>query len=123
MTAQVRDFYFALQDLLRAVSAMPDDWEVERSTADQQPVFYSVLANASTLAAGGATAVLDYFKKKDFSRWQDEAASLATMWKDGIQKVAGRWAELAPPQRFATLQQAGSILRSSLTNDIESRLP
>ena len=31
LTPQARDFYFALQDLLRATSKFPEDWDTDRS--------------------------------------------------------------------------------------------
>jgi hypothetical protein len=122
LTPQARDFYFALQDLLRITSKLPEEWDVERSeelVGAQQDVFSSALTRSR---ASETIAVLDYFSKGDFDGWQIDAAEQGRLWRNGINRVAAHWNELDARQRFATLQQAGSKLRTCLATDLESRL-
>lgn len=122
LTPQARDFYFALQDLLRATSKFPEDWDTDRSgtsEGDQKLIFQDVLAARS---AAEAISVLDYLSTGAFEDWQNQAASLAKKWREGIRDVAATWKELDRGQRFATLQQVGSVLRTSLGNDLDSRV-
>ena len=67
-------------------------------------------------------AVLDYFEKADFRDWETRAGALGKSWRDGMKSVAANWNRFDDVQRFAVLQQAGSLLRSSLVNDLESRV-
>ena len=128
LTPQARDFYFALQDLLRATSRLPEAWHADRSSASEgepKDIFRKVLRERR---ADGAISVLDYFEIPDFEKsgapenWRTESIDLGTKWKKGINAVAAVWNELDQGQRFATLQQVGSILRTALTADLESRL-
>lgn len=43
LTPFVRDFYFALQDLLRAIAKEDVQWTIDRTTADPRGVFEKVL--------------------------------------------------------------------------------
>jgi hypothetical protein len=122
LTPQARDFYFALQDLLRTTSRLPVDWDADRSGAsegDQMSVFRDVLKGRGAV---GAISVLDYLSTGVLGDWQNRAAGLAKEWRTGMNQVAAGWKELDKKQRFATLQQAGSVLRTSLANDLESRI-
>lgn len=121
LTPQARNFYFALQDLLRATSKFPEEWDADRAGAsegDQKLIFRKVLEARS---AEGAS-VLDYLSTGAFENWQDQAATLAEKWRRGIIEVAAAWKQLDRKQRFATLQQVGSVLRTSLVIDLDSRL-
>jgi hypothetical protein len=121
LTPQARDFYFALQDLLRATSRFPEQWDSDRSEESEgagRLVFRALLTARS---ADGAISALDYLSKGALEDWQNEAPDLARKWRKGINDVAATWSELDGRQRFATLQQAGSVLRTSLVNDLESR--
>lgn len=123
LTRQARDFYFALQDLLRAVAAAEGHWPVDGaavSGADPPAVLRAVLARDD--AGSGAIAVLDYFAQAKFDGWQDAAPACAKAWRKGLNRIAARWSELDQHERHAALQQAGSILRSGLSIDLESRL-
>jgi hypothetical protein len=127
LTPQARYFYFALQDLLRATSRFPEEWDADRSVESegaQKDIFYDdvLTARKADKAISEAISVFDYFSKGTFEDWQNEAPDLGKKWRDGINKVAAGWNELDKRQRFATLQQVGSILRTSLVNDLESRL-
>jgi hypothetical protein len=122
LTPQARDFYFALQDLLRFTSRIPGKWETERSeesAGTQRQTLQEVL---KLVSADQANSVLDYFSRGDFQDWQIVAAGYGKQWRADVQSIADRWKTLDEKQRFAVLQQFGSILRSSLVNDLESRL-
>jgi hypothetical protein len=81
-------------------------------------VFKEVLKQTGQLQASG---VLEYFSKGAFDDWQNQASRLATDWRTGIRQIAAAWTGLNNAQRFAVLQQTGSILRTSLATDLESR--
>ena len=121
LTPQARDFYFALQDLLRTTSKFPEDWHVDRpeeSGGAERPILQAVL---KARGADGAISALEYVSTGALEDWQGKAAGLAKAWRTGIDDVAKAWHELDNKQRFATLQQVGSVLRTSLVNDLESR--
>jgi hypothetical protein len=122
LTPQARDFYFALQDLLRAASSAPEDWDADRAGESEGSQKRTVRAVLTARGAGSAVDVLDYISVGSFADWEDRAAGLAKAWRDGINVVAGAWKELDRKERFAVLQQVGSILRTSLVNDLESRV-
>jgi len=126
LTPQARDFYFALQDLLRATSKSLEEWEADRSeeaAGGEREIFIHILRVKTTNATNGQVIdVLDYFKNSTFEDWQKEATSLGEKWRAGIKNVAANWKELNAKERFALLQQVGSILRSTLVNDLDSRL-
>jgi hypothetical protein len=74
LTRQARDFYFALQDLLRTTAEFPEDWSVDRagvSESDPMIVFKEVLKQTGQLQASG---VLEYFSKGAFDDWQNQAS-------------------------------------------------
>jgi hypothetical protein len=122
LTPQARDFYFTLQDLLRATSRFPEDWDAEiseESEGAKNLIFRDVLAARN---ANEAISVLDYLSASAFEDWQEKAAGFARKWRKGINDIAAAWNELDRWQRFATLQQVGSVLRTSLANDLESRV-
>jgi len=121
LTPQARDFYFALQDLLRVTSSMPGEWNADRSEeleGDPNFTFREVLRARN---AGDAISVLDYFSSSSLEDWPHEAIGLGRKWRGTIKRLGAVWSELTERERFATLQQVGSKLRSSLVNDLESR--
>jgi hypothetical protein len=123
LTPQARDFYFALQELLHRISRLPEDWQADRTPAaegKEQSAFEDVLARHKVGLA--AIGVLSYLSKGVFGDWHVRAAGLGGNWRMAIREVASRWVDLDPTERFATLQQAGSVLRACLTIDLESRL-
>ena len=122
LTPQARDFYFALQDLLRATSKSSEDWEAhrpEQSEGSVEDIFKAVL---KARKANGAIDALNYVSPDVPDDWQKKAAVHAKEWRDGIKVIAGAWNDLDKGQRFATLQQVGSLLRTTLTIDLESRI-
>jgi hypothetical protein len=120
LTPQARDFYFALQDLLRATAKCPKDWNAERPEGAKEAadIFQAVLVANQ---ADGAIAVLEYLSHGVPNDWQDQAAGHAKNWQSAINALASAWNKFDSRQRFATLQQVGSILRTSLAYDLESR--
>jgi len=122
LTPQSRDFYFALQDLLRITSKTSEEWSTSRteeSIGDQQNILRDVL---KSIEANEANETLDYFTRSDFHDWRSVAADHGKQWRNDIRMIAEKWNIIDEKQRFASLQQVGSLLRSSLVNDLESRL-
>jgi hypothetical protein len=119
LTSHVRDFYFALQDLLRTIARCPEDWQTERFIADQQQLFVDLCKSKKLL---GADQIIQELEKESFDKWPETAAGQAKLWRDIIKSIASKWDLLTPREQFATLQQVGSILRTVLVKDIESRL-
>jgi hypothetical protein len=121
LTPQARDFYFALQDLLRVTSKTQAAWVIERpgeAGVSAKETFAAVL---EAKQAKGALDTLAYVSSGMIDDWQQAAPAHAAQWRTGVNAVAAAWNELDNGQRFATLQQVGSILRTSLVNDLESR--
>ena len=121
LTPQARDFYFALQDLLRVTSRTTQDWAIDRpeeSGVKEKKTFEAVLKAKN---ADGALTALEYISAGTIDDWQTAAPKWAEQWRRGINTVAAAWNGLDNGDRFATLQQVGSILRTSLANDLESR--
>jgi hypothetical protein len=121
LTPHARGFYFALQDLLRITSKVKKEWSVKRSGGEgrQACILRKVLMNRGIEQAN---KVLDYFQARKFDDWEKQATELGDKWRAGIKDVAKAWDSLGEEERFATLQQVGSILRASLVNDLDSRV-
>jgi hypothetical protein len=122
LTPQARDFYFSLQDLLRTALRIPEEWRAARFEEPKGGYKVAFRAVLDARSSREAISVLDYFSEGKFENWQEEASDLGKKWKEGIKKVAAAWNELNEKERFATLQQVGSKLRTSLVTDLESRL-
>jgi len=116
LTRTVRDVYFVLQDLLRSVATRPA-W---RSTRIEDPrrVFDGVVARFGLTGAASMLAHLE----GSIADWPGPVAADAAGWKDAVESLVSRWDELADDERFAVLQQASSVLRTTMVNDVESRL-
>src|SRR5262249_1342382 len=119
LTAPVREFYFALQDLLRAITDA-GEWRSERHAEPEAE--FKHLTETKHLA--GVTEALEGLKNQDraLSVWSRDGTPLAHRWHTGVHQLAADWSHLAPSQRFAVLQQVGSMLRTAMTLDVESRL-
>lgn len=122
LTPQARDFYFALQDLLRVTSNLPNEWYADRSKDLEggADITFREILNARNDAEG--ISVLDYFENRAFEGWDTDAIKFGKPWRRTIKRLGAVWSELSEPQRFAVLQQVGSKLRTGLSNDLESRL-
>jgi hypothetical protein len=121
LTPQVREFYFALQDLLRATAQFPGEWQTSRPAASDMTEKDMFVAVLRARGAQGAIDALQFVGTSDLRTWQSEAQEHAAKWKAGINHLATVWKELDTRQRFVTLQQVASVLRTSLCNDVESR--
>jgi hypothetical protein len=119
LTREAREFYFALQDLLQAIGNTSPDWVARETSGDQEAALRRVLAR---FELKGATEVLNYMKEADFQDWLRVAPDLGKKWRADIKALGYRWTEISESERFAVLQQVGSTLRTTLTNDVESRL-
>jgi hypothetical protein len=119
LTTHNRDPYFALQDLVSAV-ADQQGWEAER-TREPKTLFLAMLNDRPELTA--ARALVQHLDEVDVSGWPStQIGTLARAWRDDVAKLAEGWPELDGKERFAVLQQVASVLRTGLTNDVESRL-
>ena len=121
LTKDAREFYFALQNLLRTVSSTASDWLATQTSGDQRQITMNALERFNLREA---MAAREYFREENFDNWSDVAHPYGSAWNAGLQTIAQEqnWLALSDSERFAVLQQAGSILRASLTIDIESRL-
>ena len=119
VTSHVREFYFALHDLAHGVGGAPDDWQSERSSDDQKSTFESILKR---LKLTDALEVMAKLSQADRAEWPVVTAADGRRWRTATQTLAGRWPELDECERFVVLQQVGSVLRTSLAHDVESRL-
>ena len=118
LTSHNRELYFALQDLVSAV-ADQRGWDSER-TREPKALFLTVLERRQLTAA---RALVDHLDEVDVSSWPSaDIESLAGAWHDDVETLAEGWPELDGKERFAVLQQVASVLRTGLTNDVESRL-
>jgi hypothetical protein len=122
LTQQARDFYFALQALLRTTSMIPEEWRAIRSEKPQGDHKLILRTLLKTRNSDDAVTVLNYFSQGKFEDWQERAIDLGEKWKSGIEDIGAAWSEINEGQRFASLQQVGSILRTTLVTDLDSRL-
>ena len=121
LTPEARYFYFTLQDLLQKASRFRTDWRADRveSAEMSQKIFRELLTSKSSKAA---IDVMDYFSKGDYEQWREKGSVQGKTWREEMTKIAEEWGTLDEHQRFAVLQQLGSKLRTSLSNDLESRM-
>jgi hypothetical protein len=118
LTSHNRDLYFALQDLVEAVGSKPD-WQAKR-IGKPKDAFQAVVGENRLVGAQELVKLLDGAK---ISEWPpSNLVQLASGWREDVVALANRWGELDDGERFAVLQQAASMLRTGLTNDVESRL-
>ena len=57
-----------------------------------------------------------------FRTWPGDMEKQGSLWRKDIKKLAAQWSELDERERFAVIQQIGSVLRTILANDVESRM-
>jgi hypothetical protein len=122
MTWQCREFYFALQDLLRSVAGI-DGWRWERRRTGVHEEFRAFLRERGL---EGAEQAVDYLEQLDrrevpIHTWRSQGPLLAKGWRDNINEVPGMWDDLTDVQRFTVLQGVSSQLRSCMVMDVESR--
>jgi len=119
LTRQTRSFYFAIQDLLQEVSNSAEDWVVQPSEDEPRRVFRKLLEKKGLHQA---IAVQDYLDERAFGEWEKTGDRYGSDWRTDVQKLARSWQDMEEKERYWTLQQVGSVLRTSLTNDVESRI-
>jgi len=123
LTTPLRNLYFALQDVLHAV-ANGGRWDVERIKEPNTPK--GVLNNAARERSWTEVSnMLTYLEKPGsvISQWPDGVEPLTLGWRRQMTKtVIAEWLTLKPYERYAVLQQLGSVLRTGMTYDVESRL-
>jgi hypothetical protein len=119
LTKHNRELYFALQDLVDAVAKAETDWEAERTNEPDAP-FQDLLQRRDLKAALKLTKHLKEAEAQDWP--SDDFDKMANEWRKDIRNLAGSWGEIDSNERFAVLQQVSSVLRTGLTNDVESRL-
>jgi hypothetical protein len=119
LTRHNRDLYFALQDLVSGVAALEPDWEAERVPRPRQ-VFEALLEHRGLVDALTLIEHLDTAAPTDWPGAGVEA--LAKEWRTSVVTLVTAWTELSAGERFAALQQVASVLRTGLSNDVESRL-
>jgi hypothetical protein len=100
----------------------PENWEAQRLDASEGAERCILETILKARRAEGAISTLEYLSKGVFENWHYDAAELGRKWREGINNVAGVWNELDNRQRFAMLQQVGSVLRTALVSDLESRV-
>lgn len=119
LTTGARHFYFALQDLLGAAAHDATPWSADRPPNDQKGVFRALLQRRKITRA---MEVFDDILNHEQIDWDAKSSALGKDWRAGVRALASMWGELAPTERFVAIQQVGSILRTSMANDVESRL-
>lgn len=119
LTEQARLAYLALQDLLIEADNQPY-WTVERpkpgdKAEDEFEKLIDRRDDADLRAMMTAVQAINYTKA--------EGTELpAKQWRAGVTRLAADWSDLEPTERFVVLQQVGSVLRSTMLLDVESRL-
>ena len=113
-----RESYFALQDFARAVGAV-EDWECGRYDGPHREIFGEVLTR---FGLNDALRMREALSATDLRSWPGDIEKRSKGWRKDIEQLAARWGELDERQRFAIIQQIGSVLRTNLVNDVESRL-
>lgn len=124
LTRQTRSFYFALQELLEKIGSTPWEWDAARreDVKDEKEVFEEVLLRLQLTDTATVFKELMGTDPEDPRAWPEKSPALGTIWHDGVRMLAERWKDVADGERFVVIQQVGSVLRTTLTNDLESRL-
>jgi hypothetical protein len=119
LTSHNRDMYFAFQDVVSRTAGAADDWRATRSV--EPGTRFPALLEGHTLR--GAQALLEYYGKEVPTDWPaEDLVALAGAWRRDIRTLTDGWGGLSEEDRFVVLQQVGSVLRTGLSYDVESRL-
>lgn len=125
LTPHALEFYFAMQELARSARDAPD-WETPRISGDHKEKFKNILEGKGKnileeKVLNEALKIINDLDdpETDLGKWYPEKTG---NWKTAIQMLGNQWSALNEEERFVVLQQVGSILRTVLTKDIESRL-
>jgi len=116
LSTRARDFYFSLQDLLRAVGRLPG-WCCDERLAPPQEVFSELLRS---LPPKDRYEGIDLKRPEtlDPERWRRLCESLSAALESLIKDSNPKAGEVI----FASVQQVASVLRSNLTHELRSRL-
>lgn len=116
LTARARDFYFALQETLEAAGDMKE-FKVTQRPDDVKGLFRAFLAKA-----GGAHSVaaegLEQPDAIDSARWLDTCKALA----QALKALPANSEREVSDTVFAVVQQVSSALRTTLAQELHTRL-
>lgn len=117
LTTKARDFYFALQEVLRAATELKG-WKCVRRPDDVQETFRTFVSSLAD-AGGFAAESLDHPETIDSEYWHKVvcrkiAAVLSTLPSSGGQEVN----DIV----YSTVQQVSSALRTILAHELHTRL-
>lgn len=119
MTSHVREFYFAMQDLARSIGDASEDWQCHRHSGDYKDEFEKILKRMNL---GNAVTIMDKLSEADLTKWPPYSLDECKRWRTDVAGLGRRWGDLSEDERFVVLQQVGSVLRTNLANDVESRM-
>jgi hypothetical protein len=88
LTKPVREFYFALQDLLREITKGAVEWTADRPSEDPKDWFDSILRRDGCTDALRTLETLD---NVDIREWPSVSPDLAKDWRKDIAKLAEHW--------------------------------
>jgi hypothetical protein len=121
LTTRARDFYFSLQDLVRAVGGL-SDWKCDQRPSQPRMVFARLLRDLDLkdqqlveqvdLVLQGQAELLDSAK------WRLVCGSIA----DKLVSLVNSSNEEAGEVIYAAIQQVASVLRTNLAYELRSRL-
>jgi hypothetical protein len=121
LTSRTRDFYFSLQNLLRAVSHFPDWCCIERP-AEPEKIFAQMLEEIAKQNNDMENAFSSFQEKKlekiDSKQWSAMCKSVSEKLESFVSTANPQAGELI----YVSIQQVSSVLRSTLTQEIHSRL-
>lgn len=117
-----RNFYFSLQDFTRRVG-MAEYWECKRYEGEHKDLFDKVVENIDQTETLQTKTLMTRVRETiETNGWPGSVEEISKEWRKAIEKLADQWNRLTDQERFATVQQIGSILRTVMVNDVESRL-
>lgn len=121
LTSHNRELYFALQDLLSTVSTAKPAWTAKRAREPgPREIFEALLRRRKLIDSITLIERLDEDPLQDWPR--NDVEVVARKFRTNVQTLAKDWGTLEDTEQFAVLQQVSSVLRTSLTKDVESRL-
>jgi hypothetical protein len=142
LTKHVRELYFTLQSLLRATVGNEPNWQAQRCAEDMKLHLKRVLRkNAKAIKSKGgplfdrdnlddeyfeqlvSRITPDAISRAGVCDWPPESLEGFERWRNVITTLGDCeiWNDLSEKDRFAVFQQAGSILRTALSKDLETR--
>jgi hypothetical protein len=121
LTLEAREFYFALQDTLRAACRAPD-WKCHPRPPDTRENFKALLTriagNEPALMSCASLIRKDEPERLEHATWRVACKAVASE----IEKLANQRTSQACDDIYCALQQISSILRTKLAAEVRSRL-